>query len=492
MRHQNRLVATFVTLGWLLVSSAYLTAASAALSAVTGCLSSGACATVTYTGDTRVIPFDNNNYYGMVVFDWHVAVTGGDISTAVLRTHQDPNLPVTEQFPPEINGKFAAPNAVTQHGGDVAIDLAQALPTPSGAGIDVRYVARVIPRGGALSSYVSLSFDDFAHHGPATSVSAPAIRRIDLPDLEVSTQGTSLKVPRGMTKGLGFGIVNHARHALPLGTELVLQFPPGFALGNGGVRSTVPSYDRPRCRITGVRRWTCDQPHASTFTAVVDVAADATTAAGTTGRLTIQAYPFGPDANAADNIRSVALKVIGIADLTARVQQPASSTIALGSPRTVTAVISNAGPDVGNGLSAFVSVTSHYEAASGFAILGVGGSRWRPGQSQQYLGLAQLAPGRSVTISFQVTGTRVGAAAAIAVAVLSESFDPNSHVSGSTAIVNVEVAAATEIAIPRRSANPTLPATGVGAAGAAIVGATLLVLGIGLSFAGRRRNTHSS
>ena len=139
-----------------------------------------------------------------------------------------------------------------------------------------------------------------------------------------------------------------------------------------------------------------------------------------------------------------------------------------------------------------MSVTSHYEAASGFAILGVGGSRWRPGQSQQYLGLAQLAPGRSVTISFQVTGTRVGAAAAIAVAVLSESFDPNSHVSGSTAIVNVEVAAATEIAIPQRSANPTLPATGVGAAGAAIVGATLLVLGIGLSFAGRRRNTHSS
>ena len=215
-----------------------------------GCLPGGTCVAIGYTGDTSDIPYDLNNVYPPIDLGWHIAVSGGALASAMLITHDDPSVHA-QDWPVYVNGNVLDPSAVTPHGIDLTIDLASVLPVPAGGSLDVSFGANVYPTTATLSSTVVLTFDDPAGTGPATAVSPPAVRHVELPDLTLSTATGSLPVPHGRDAALAVSVINHNAQAGPLGAGLYLDFPPGFDLGPAAAGT---GYDSPICQRTGAHQ----------------------------------------------------------------------------------------------------------------------------------------------------------------------------------------------------------------------------------------------
>lgn len=448
--------------------------ASATAAGPSDCLPGGACVAIGYTGDTSDIAYHFDNVYPPIELSWHIAVSGGALASATLVTHDDPSV-LAVDWPVYVNGAILDPSAVTKHGTDLTIELASVMPVPAGGSLDIRYDADVWPVTANLTSTVALTFDDAAHTGPATAVSPPAVRHVELPDLAVSTATDSMPVPRGMDRGLPISLANHNPKAIPLEGGVFLDFPPGFSLGKAAAGT---AYDSPRCERTGPRQWRCGKPHTGgAWSATLDIAAASNLRPGTSGRLRL--YARGADANPADNTSYVTLTATGIADLRIRIEPPAGGSLPSGVPQTMTVRISNTGPDPATGIVASVGVSDHGQPPQ-LVVLGTDGRRWPPAQISQRLPIDRLAAHASAAFTLTLIGGGVGVTATVSAVATSASYDAG----GASAAAGIQVVAAGQpAALPPTG---SLATTGPWVQLPVLLGLAMLLAGLLLMLAARR------
>jgi len=463
--------------------------------AQSGCLPAGGCVTISYTGDTTPLPYEYDNHYGPIAFDWRITVTGGPISSAVLETDQSPGMPFTDPAV-LVNGNPLPPGAVTIHDIQATIDLASVLPVADGSVIDVEYYASVVPYSARFTSSVSLTIDDAAAagSGPVTVLGPQVTRTIAAPDLRLATSSVhQLAVPRRSTASFGVTVSDRSP-AQTLYVELVLDFPPGFRLGPHGAGTGI---DAPICRQATPRQWVCDKGHTSSLSTRLEVAAEPGAPIGTRGELQVTARSTGPDLNPTDNAASITLTVAGLADLQLRLEPPGRSTVVAGGSRTVTVVVHNAGPDPATGLLLTFRVLQPFAAVPGIAVIGPDGLLWHTGQQGQAVKLAVLPPGRTSRVSFRLGGRMIGTSASLTVTVTSSSVDrvpAGSAASGSVAVVAAAASTGQSSAVSGQLANGQPPVStttqALAATGAQLaweLPAGLVLLGALLCWAGRRR-----
>ena len=484
-------------------------ASPAAAAPVTGCIASSVCVTVRSGGDTVAAQ-------GATVDEtYSVSVAGGDVASATLVAHQDPAL-VANGSSVRIDGSPAPAGAVTAVTDGLSIDLSSVLPLTPAADVTVSFTATVsatVDRD--LTSFATVSFDDAAHRGPATSTSENATVSLERPDLHIDANSTvtPVRVPRGASTSVGsrsdlvspqFTVYNNG---LAASADLVVNLSPGFTLGPAGVtsdnRNAALSCTRPAAAT-----WTCG---VGTLTSpdilTVDLAAVSTTAPGTAGSLTATLRPRGiSDANPADDVAQVPVVVVGSADLTVSLTA-GTSTPRQGQAVTITATIANAGPDPATGLAGSLQlVPVAGSTRADFKVADADSTPWPSSQSRRTWALpSPLPPGASTTVHWQVTGLRSGAAATFAILVQQQSYDPNVACSPigceTTARTTVTVSAASPATTPASAAGtspsagsqaavePALAATGTPGGTLAVLGIGALLAGVALVCAGRRRTT---
>jgi len=442
------------------------------------CLPSGGCATVHYVGDLT------GSRAAQLHMSWRVVVTGTDVAGAsVYLTAQPGLMPLLSSV--TVNGTPVTATQPLPGRTDLEVTLPGLPVATVPVSFVVSYTVAVDPAAPAVvGPGADLSFSDAgsAHTRlSSTNVWLP----VAFPDLVTSTTGSELWVPRGHDVSLFFGITNYAGQVDPTAVGLDISLPAGFHLGS------VQGHGISQCHPTGVRQTHCTLAYQPPFfTSALDVYADSSAATGTTGQAILTAEPLGtpPDMHPADNTHRMTLHVRGIANVTERWMGPAGGTVAVGQPTAVSVTFTNHGPDAITYLGGVAVAKQNSDVRHPDFRVSATTAR---GDGLFGLGFTSLAPGESHTLSFTVTGLRVGAQLELSTSMYEPSFAATSgagEVIGSHNTLSADSATSTRLTvITALPASETLPATGAGGAGAtALTGLAFLLAGLILLQLGRR------
>ncbi len=416
-----------------------------------GCVETTVCVSITSFGTNLAGRGDT------VFFDYNVT-PNNEITSAVFQTHQDPHLPASAASV-RVNSNPLPPGAVTTTGGDLSIDLASVL--PAGNNLEITFVATVDNTVDSdMTSWASVTFDDAAATGPATSNSDDVTTPLDRPNLALisSDTGGPVTVTRGKQALVDYLISNN-NGFLELPATLSLTFPAGFALGSDGVTLGAGGAPLP-CAAGGANTWTCQLAAAQVDGAdlEVSVAAAEGDAPGALGPLNATITADGPtDSDPSDNTLPVDVIVGGIADLSIRLSTPADVTAAVGQPVTITATVTNAGPDPATDV--FIrpqlgfSKVPTFEATGDF---GTFGNNANPTDGTTGL---TVPAGGSVTRTMTLTGRKAGTSDGVQIFTGSlTSFDPNVTCTG----FGCDTYAMTTVHIPAATTTSTTTSTTTG------------------------------
>lgn len=357
--------------------------------------------------------------------DYLITATGdSDIASATLIVHNDAHL-VADPGSVLLGGVTAPAGSVTTTPDGLSINMAAVMPLA--ARTDVNVSLNATPDNTVdtdMTSWAEVRFDDAGHHGPATSRSGDQTFRLERPALSLQSGSNGpVHVPRGLSGSQipGFGdylFLDALNNGAAIdGATLTLEFPSGFGLGVRGVYTD----HRLACTRAATRTWTC--PLRSDLEGApigVDVAADSSTAAGTTAQLHASVAPNGiTDADPGDDSVDIDLVSAGIADLSITLT-PSRPKLAVGQSVVLTARISNDGPDPATGVVGFLRQNGAKEGD--LRVRDLTASNGTPTTSE-WTAAASLAPGASVTHKWRVTAIHAGVSASFAVELGASSYD---------------------------------------------------------------------
>ena len=469
-----------VVLGCLAVS--VLLPAGPAAASIGPCLPSGGCASIQYVGKltgSRGSPLQ---------LGWQLNLTGTDIAVASLYVHAATGLSVRlDSF--TLNGTPAPAGSVQLVGSqpDITVDLDSLLPLATAPGsITVGYTADVATTANPeIVVATELGFGDGGAHTMNTYPHLATLQ-VAFPDVAAWTTGTDTYIPRGQDVSVFFGITSTGQ-VDPPDVSLEIRTSPGFALTSTPVGAV-------NCHSIGVRRTMCTLPFSQPAAGSgFGIGAAANLRPGQTGDLTLIAEPLGtpPDSNPANNIHHMGLHVRGFADLAQRWEVPMGGQIPLGQPVTVTAVITNNGPDPATGLVGHIIPPDPADASSpGFRVVAQSGTM---PQHPLSVHIARLAPHASYRVTLRVTGLKLRAQGKLAIQFFYPEFpaaagliEPVVSVDPTNADARISVPL-TVVAATTPAGGQSLPATGPSAIPASITGSAMLLTGLVLLRLARRR-----
>lgn len=467
---------------------------------------------------------------GTVTFSYTITLPA-DVSSTVFSTHQAAALPasttgVTLDGNPVPAAQITQPSSV-----DIAVQTGAGATDGLTAGTHTLTFSAAVAASGsaATSSTARLSWTDGGLPGSVTS--APVLVQVNQPDLAVTLTPDSGEdqvgfLGTGQTLDLLVDVAN-VGYGTPLST-LTITLPAGMTLGPDGV-SRDSDGSTLNCTSGIGNTGVCDLGQlvrgASDPTLHIELASAGNEPVGSTVPVTVAAAPNpgeGVDSNPANDSATVQVLYTGSARLSYTLT-PASSKVAIGHTTTVKLTVHNSGPQPAPGTLAFAIVvgdrftvtkfTGAMQPLPGTMTPGIttlsrqahllappkagqgGGVTAAPtasGGTGLLWFIGDIPVGGSVSAMLTVKATALGKAQ-VGLLAVSGAGDPNCTndkcepatitLSAVAAAAALPAAAATPGAAP---VAPALANTGASTRPAAI-GATLLVLGLALTFGARRR-----